>query len=326
MHSRVPSYVNLHRSGEIRKRVLRAREMLTECTLCPRACGTNRIEGKRGWCGTGISSKVSHFLPHFGEEPPLSGMKGAGTIFFSHCNLSCVYCQNHQISQMGIGEERSSDGLSHMMLELQERGCHNIEFVSPTSHLHAILGALEIAVGGGLIIPLVYNTNGYESLEALALLDGIIDIYLPDFKYADDEIGRRYSSVYDYSLHALSAIKEMQRQVGKLNIEDGVAVRGLIIRHLVLPGHVKNTVSVLSNIAQMLSTNVTLSLMSQYHPLHGAGTHREIGRKITEEEYAQCIDHAEKLGFEDVWIQERESSDELLPDFTANDPFFSSSK
>ncbi len=295
--------------------------MLTACTFCPRECGARRMDGEKGWCGAQVESNVSHFLPHFGEEPPLSGTHGAGTIFFSRCNLSCIYCQNHQISQLGIGSERSADELAQMMLKLQSRGCHNIELVSPTPHLHAIIDALERATKCGLVIPLVYNTNGYESQEALALLDGIIDIYLPDFKYADDELGKKFSSVDNYSQHAIAAMQRMHRQVGELCIEDGIAMRGLIIRHLVLPGHVADTASALSIIAKTLSTDVQISLMSQYNPVHEAKAHREIGMKITKEEYAQCIDYAAKLGFENVWIQELESADELLPDFTARDPF-----
>ena len=316
-----PSYIRLFRSGELKKRIHQTKEILSSCILCPRRCKVDRLTGERGFCKSGYLSSVAHFLPHFGEEPPLSGTKGAGTIFFSNCNLSCLFCQNYQISQLGIGNEMSAQELADMMLKLQTDGCHNIEFVSTTPHLHAVLHALEIAIQNGLRIPLVYNTNGYESLEGLAMLDGVIDIYLPDFKYADAELGERFSAVRDYRKHALPAIKEMQRQVGKLVIANGVAARGLIIRHLILPSYMSNTFGVLSLIAKEISSDVQLSLMSQYNPMYGAAEHKEINRKLTQEEYDLCIRKAEALGFENVWLQELGSADELIPDFTMRDPF-----
>ncbi len=295
--------------------------MMASCNLCPRSCRINRFEGELGFCKSGTFAKVSHFLPHSGEEPPISGTDGAGTIFFSNCNLSCIYCQNYQISQMGFGREVSAQKLSDMMFQLQKKGSHNIEFVSPTPHLPLILEGLDIAVQAGLNLPIVYNTNGYESLEALSILEGIVDIYLPDFKYADAGIAEDFSSAGDYPAKSLEAIKEMRRQVGDLILSNGIATRGLIIRHLILPSQLDNTLHLLNTIAKQISTDVFLSLMSQYSPVHKASDHREIGRKLTEEEYSKAMDWIEKMGFENVWYQELGSSEELLPDFSKRDPF-----
>ncbi len=294
---------------------------MASCTLCPRSCQVNRLEGQLGFCKSGVQAKVSHFLPHFGEEPPISGTGGAGTIFFSNCNCSCIFCQNYQISQMGIGKEVSPLELSDMMLKLQNRGCHNIEFVSPTMHLPSILESLDLAVRAGLSIPIVYNTNAYEMLKSLSLLDGIVDIYIPDFKYADAEMAERFSSAYDYPEKALEAIKEMRNQVGDLDVSNGTAERGLIIRHLILPSQLENTFQVLTIIAEQISKEVYLSLMSQYNPVHKASAHKEIGRKLSREEYEKAMGWAVELGFENVWYQELESSEDFLPDFTKQDPF-----
>jgi putative pyruvate formate lyase activating enzyme len=315
------SYVGLDRSGELGRRAHKASQMLSSCTICPRSCRVNRLRGERGFCKSGYRAKVSHFLPHFGEEPPITGQNGAGTIFFSHCNLACIYCQNHQISQEGIGGEAKKEDLSAMMLRLQEFGCHNVEFVSPTQHLPAILEALEMSIRKGLHIPLVYNTNGYESLETLAILDGIIDIYLPDFKYGDDEIAEKYSCVRDYPHRALESLQEMWRQVGELQGRDGAAAKGVIIRHLIIPSCMENTHKVLSLIAEKISTDVQLSLMSQYSPVHKACDHPEINRRLSVQEYDRCIEWTEKMGFKNVWIQELNSADDFLPDFTMHEPF-----
>ena len=230
------AYLRLAAKGELHNRVECARRILEDCELCPRCCHVNRLKGELGQCRTGERAVVSSYGPHFGEEAPLVGTGGSGTIFFAHCNLHCVFCQNCSISQLGEGSEVSSQDLAHMMLSLQHRGCHNINLVTPTHVVPQILEALELAVADGLNIPLVYNCGGYESVDTLRLLDGIVDIYMPDMKYADSSIARQYSGVEDYAAVNRAAVKEMHRQVGDLQIDDqGIAVRGLLVRHLVLP-------------------------------------------------------------------------------------------
>jgi len=260
-------------------------------------------------------------MAHHGEEPPLSGIGGAGTIFFSSCNLRCRYCQNYQISHEVKGEVLTAEGLARVMLDLQEQGCHNVEPVTPTPQLPGIVKALGMARARGLTIPLVYNCGGYESQNVIRLLDGLVDIYLPDFKYGIDEEGRELSEAQDYSRYAVDAIREMVRQVGDgLETENGIARRGVLIRHLVLPGKLDNSMAVLDLIKQHISLSVSLSLMSQYTPMPKVRNHPQLGRRLTRVEYERVIDYALDLGFEDIFVQDVDERS-CVPDFDSECPF-----
>ncbi len=300
-----PSYLGLG-VGEIKRRAELAYEGLRSCELCPWRCRVNRMEGgKRGVCRSYSRVKVASYNLHYGEEPPISGRRGSGTIFFSNCTLRCVFCQNYPISQLGTGKEYSDEELAEMMLYLQEEGAHNINFVTPTHFVANILNALYIAVNKGFRLPLVYNTSGYELEETLKLLDGIIDIYLPDIKYSDDKMAKKYSRAKDYVKHNRAALKEMYRQVGNLILnEEGVAVRGLIIRHLVLPNDISGTRESLRFIAEELSPEVTISLMSQYFPAYRASSYRELWRRITPREYLAAVEAMELYGLKNGWTQD----------------------
>jgi putative pyruvate formate lyase activating enzyme len=261
-----PAYRKLLSTGELAKRARTAYEHLKNCDLCAWHCHVDRTE-KIGFCKTGARAVVSSYFPHLGEEDPLRGWRGSGTIFFSNCNLRCQFCQNYEISQLGEGVPVSAEELAEMMLELQARGCHNINFVSPSHVVAQILVGVLIAGQAGLNIPLVYNTGGYDSMEALALLDGVIDIYMPDMKYADPEIAQQYSKIPDYPKHNLAAVKEMYRQVGDLVLdENGVALRGLLVRHLVLPGDLAGTAEVMRFLADEISADTYVNVMGQYRP------------------------------------------------------------
>ncbi len=284
------------------------------CSLCPQECGINRSRGQRGFCGGGERAKVYKFKVHLGEEPPISGWKGSGVIFFSGCPLKCIYCQNYPFSQQGKGREISPQLLSRIMLYLQRMECHNLNLVTPTHFLPQILSALSLAVDDGFRLPIVYNTSGYESLRTLKLLNGVVDIYLSDFKYSRTEVGQRYSQVSDYPQVAKKAIKEMYHQVGGLlTDQNGIAKRGLIIRHLLLPDDLSGAEGILSFIAQELSPSVSISLMSQYLPLWGAKTHPLLGRKITPEEFKRALMTLELTGLENGWIQEFPTSPKTKP-------------
>ena len=292
-------------SEEILRRAIEAGERLSACNLCPNDCGVNRLEGEVGFCGAGRDAKVASWNLHHGEEPPISGTRGAGTIFFSHCTMKCAYCQNWPISQKGNGQETDAPGLAAMMLELKRRGAHNINFVTPTHYMPQILAALVLAVKQGFDLPLVYNTSGYETVPVLKLLDGVVDIYLPDIRYACDLEAKKYSKAKMYAAFNRAAVKEMFRQVGLLKTdEDGTAMRGLIIRHLVLPGGVSGTQETMRFIADELSKDVHVSLMDQYFPTYHAARHPEIDRKITADEYQAAIDAYEACGLHEGWIQE----------------------
>ena len=250
----------------------------------------NRLKGELGQCRTGECAVVSSFGPHFGEEAPLVGTGGSGTIFFAHCNLHCVFCQNCSISQLGEGSDVSTQDLAQMMLSLQHRGCHNINLVTPTHVVPQILEALELAVADGLNIPLVYNCGGYESVDTLRLLDGIVDIYMPDMKYADSAVARQYSGVEDYAAVNRAAVKEMHRQVGDLQIDDqGVAVRGLLVRHLVLPSRLAGTRETVEFLANSVSSSTYVNIMAQYHPCHRAYDFPFLSRSVTKEEYLEAV-------------------------------------
>lgn len=307
---------------ELLRRAREAEKLSSPCGLCPRECGAERSSGESGYCGTGPLPRVAAGLPHFGEEPPLCGHGGAGTVFFSHCNLRCVYCQNHQISQGGMGTVLTCRALADTMLELQGTGCANVELVSPSHHLPGVLEALALAVEDGLNCPVVYNTNGYESTDTLDLLDGVVDVYLPDLKYADPVAALRYSDAADYVNVARSAILKMHSQVGNLVVDiQGCAVRGMILRHLVLPGDISGTAATLIWVSENLPETVTLSLMAQYAPLHRSAAFPPLNRKLSTHEYEQAVDLAWQMGFENVFVQDLESNETGIPDFSSGQPF-----
>jgi len=263
------------------------------CDLCPRTCGCNRLEDEPGFCRTGRHAIVSSYGPHFGEEAPLVGTHGSGTIFFAGCNLGCMFCQNYDISHLVQGEPTTAHELTDVMLDLQRRGCQNINFVSPSHVAAQILEALAIACGRGLRVPLVYNCGGYDSLETLKLLDGVIDIYMPDAKYAGDAIALELSGAPGYWDTMRTALKEMHRQVGDLELdEDGVALRGMLIRHLVLPNGLAGTQKIMRFIARELSTESYVNVMAQYHPVYKAYDHSLLNRRITRTEYLEAVDMA----------------------------------
>jgi putative pyruvate formate lyase activating enzyme len=306
------------------------------CTLCPRECRIDRRRSKAGICRSGSRAAFSSALLHYGEEPVLSGLqdcaegdtggegsgRGSGTIFFTGCNLKCLFCQNYQISWLGQGREVSDAELAELMLELQRRGAYNINFVSPTHLLTPILRALRIACGRGLKIPLVYNSNGYEKAEVVEKLAGIIDIYLPDLKYRSSRISRRYSDAGDYFRHAGPAVQEMFLQQPDLVLDgDGLARQGLIIRHLILPGHADDSLAVLDWIARKLPLTTALSLMSQYRPCHLAP--EDLQRPLSAEEYRLVVAGAKRLGFENLFIQPEafRPGEHLVPDFDLSEPF-----
>ena len=275
----------------------KARSFLARCHLCARNCGVDRRNGESGHCHTTNEVIVSSFGPHFGEESPLVGRCGSGTIFFAYCNLHCVFCQNYDISQLGEGSAVDNKELAGMMLSLQSKGCHNINLVSPTHVVPFILEALEIAAGKGLQLPIVYNTGGYDSLETLELLDGIVDIYMPDMKYSVEEVGEKFSDVEKYPQVNRAAVKEMHRQVGDLQIdESGVAARGLLVRHLILPDELAGTEGVVKFIAAEISHNTYLNVMAQYHPCYHAFDYPQISRPITREVFSAAIERAQRSG------------------------------
>lgn len=316
-----PIYIKTFNQNKFREKRLILERMLEECSLCPWNCRVNRNKGQKGKCRSGSELKIAKALPHFGEEPVLTGSQGSGTIFFTNCNLHCKFCQNYQISQEYFGKEITSYELAQEMLLLQKKGCHNINLVSPVHFLPQILKALEIAIPEGLNIPIVYNSNGYEKVEILKLLEGIIDIYLPDAKYADEYLAYSLSQAKEYTRYNLSCIKEMYRQVGMLHLNQaGIAQRGLIIRHLVLPGYISNTRKVLKSIKDLLGNKIHISLMGQYFPAYQAKFYPLLNHKLTKEEYLVAIKILEELGFENGWIQDTEEIDgSFIPDFTKND-------
>lgn len=317
-----PSYIKLFKSGELEARAERALSILESCTSCPHDCKVDRKRNELGICASGFLPIVSSYTPHFGEEPVLSGSRGAGNIFFGNCNLKCIYCQNYEISQNWKVEHKhevSHERLADIMIELQNRNCHNIGLVSPTHFSATILKAIYLAAQKGLNLPIIYNTNGYDSVEMLKLYDGVIDIYLPDFKYGDDEIAKRYSNAENYFEHTKFAIKEMFRQVGDELIYDGdVIVRGLIIRHLVLPNGLADTEKIFRFIAEELSTKVHISLMSQYYPTNKAYKEILLDRKLRSGEYERAVELMHKYNLENGWVQEMDSNDYYRPDFIEN--------
>jgi len=320
-----PSYLRLS-DIDLSLRIRQAREMLSPCRVCPRECGVDRLSGEKGFCETGAVAEVSSYNEHHGEEPPLSGFRGSGTIFFAHCNLRCVFCQNYPISHLGHGSPVEPAGLAVMMLELQRRGCHNINFVTPTHVAPQILEALLLAIKGGLKLPLVWNSGGYDSVETLKLFDGIVDIYLPDMKYDDDANAEKYSGVpkgrgdrtsassveppvaptKGYQKVNRAAIREMHRQVGDLVMDEaGIAIRGLIVRHLVLPGELAGSEGVLRFLAEDISLGTAVSLMAQYFPANRAHEFPELARGLAAKDYRDAAEAMERLGLENGWKQRR---------------------
>ncbi len=298
--------------------------MLENCRVCPRQCGVNRLKGERGFCGAPGEIMVAHFGPHFGEEPPITGTRGSGNVFFSFCNLRCVFCQNYQISHEGRGEMVTLDELIDIFFSLEAEGCHNINLVSPTPYIPLIAPAIREAKKRGIGIPFVYNTNGYESVESLKSLDGLIDIYLPDLKYWSAAIAQRLSGAAKnapYREHAQMAILEMKRQVGDLVIENYMAKRGILVRHLVLPGGLAGSREVFAWLAESLGSATFVGLMSQYLPIHQSNRYPVLARRIRQGEYDEVVAYLINNGFENVFIQELESAPIFVPDFERVEPF-----
>ena len=291
------AYLELYHSGKLRERADAALCLLESCSVCPRSCGVNRLTGDTGYCRTPREAIVSSYGPHFGEEAPLVGRYGSGTIFFTNCNLRCLFCQNYSISQLGEGYQVSKEELAHMMLSLQAKGCHNINLVSPTHVVPQILEALELAAKSGLHLPLVYNSGGYDSVQTLRILDGIIDIYMPDMKYDDEGIARELSGVENYPEINRAAVKEMHRQVGDLKIsEEGVAQRGLLVRHLVLPDGLAGTKGIMKFLSKEISRNTYVNVMAQYRPCHRAWEVPSLGRRISSAEFYEALSLTHEAG------------------------------
>ncbi|MEW6382076.1 MAG: radical SAM protein [bacterium] len=291
------SYIKTYTSGELHRRIEKAERILAKCRLCPRNCTVNRMNGERGVCRVGRLPVVSSFSPHFGEEAPLVGQHGSGTIFLTSCNLSCIFCQNWDISHLREGKEISIEAFAQIMVHLQGMGCHNINFVTPTHFVTQILEALPRAIEMGLSVPLVYNTGGYDSVETLKLLDGVFDIYMPDFKYWDEEVAQRLSKAPGYPEAARAAIREMHRQVGNLVVDArGLAQRGLLVRHLVLPEGLSGTRDIMRFLAQEISPDTYVNIMDQYYPCGEAGDYPPLNRRLTRMEYRQALNEARAEG------------------------------
>jgi len=293
----LPSYVALNEKSGLKERAERALERLEACTLCPRQCGVNRLDGEKGFCETGRKAMVASYNAHFGEESPLVGQYGSGTIFISSCNLLCSFCQNFEISHLREGVEVGAEQLASMMLALAERGCHNINFVTPSHVIPQILEALLVATEKGLRVPLVYNSSGYDEVESLKLLDGVVDIYMPDFKFWEAKWAERYCHAPDYPEVAKGAIKEMHRQVGDLILDErGIAVKGLLVRHLVMPNNVAGTKGIAEFIANEISPNTYINVMDQYRPCGRAHEDEFISRRLTAQEFRTAVEETKKAG------------------------------
>ena len=292
-----PSYLETYRTGELAKRAQRALDILRDCTLCPRACKVDRVVGEEGTCLVGPAAEVASFGPHFGEESPLVGRGGSGTIFLSSCNLRCVFCQNYDISQEMRGRILSADELAGTMLGLQRAGCHNINFVTPTHQVPAILAGLVVAIEGGLEVPLVYNSSGYDSVKTLKLLEDVFDIYMPDLKTLDERTAEVHLRAPDYPKVVRAALREMHRQVGDLEIDHlGLATRGIVLRHLVMPNGLAATREALTFLHDEISPNTYLNIMAQWHPAGETVDYPEIDRRVTSDEYQRALDIAADVG------------------------------
>ena len=292
-----PAYIKTFENGLLKEKISKAYNMLKSCGICPRKCGADRLAGERGICKTGSLARVSSYNPHFGEEGPLVGTHGSGTIFFAHCNLMCLFCQNFDISHEGYGQEISAAELAGIMLALQNQGCHNINFVTPSHVVPQILSAVEIAVQHGLGVPLVFNTGGYDRVATLKLLEGVFDIYMPDFKFWDPEVAESACQARDYPEVARKALIEMHRQVGDLEMDDsGIARRGLLIRHLVLPAGLAGTRKIMRFIAQKISLNSYVNVMSQYRPCGRAAEVRGLNQYLSKQDYRMAVQAAKEEG------------------------------
>jgi len=291
----IPSYISLFEKGELGQRIRILKEFLKECRLCPRECRVDRLNGEKGVCQAGLEPMVSSAFPHFGEEPPLVGYRGSGTIFFTHCNLRCIFCQNYDISHLENGEPMTSSDMARVMVGLQEMGCHNINFVTPTHYAPQIVASLPEAIEKGLRLPIVYNCSGYESIEVIRLLEGVVDIYMPDAKYMDRKHSKKFSNAPDYPEVIKEVLKEMHRQVGDLTINPkGIAEKGLLIRHLVMPNGVASSEAVLRFIAEEISVRSYVNIMDQYRPEYRAREYPEINRRITQIEYLEATQWAKR--------------------------------
>lgn len=300
-----PSYLDSYQNGTLNKTSEYLFNLLASCSICPRKCKVNRLKNEKGFCKTGLKPLVCSFMPHHGEEPPVSGTKGSGAVFFTYCNMACSYCQNYEFSQSGQGREVDVAELAQIMLELQETGSHNLNLVTPTHVLPQILKALELAIPKGFRLPIVYNTGGYELPEIIKLLKGIVDIYLPDMRYGDAEMSVKYSSAPDYPKYNQAAVKEMHLQVGIAKMDNrGIIKSGVIIRHLVLPENVSGTDKIMKFIKEELSEDSYISLMSQYMPYYRASEFKEISRRLKLKEYKEAKLILQRYGLYNGWIQE----------------------
>ena len=318
-----PSYLKLFHSGELKRRAEALETRLASCDICPRECHVNRLENEHGFCNSGYLPVVSAVCDHHGEEPAISGNRGTGAIFFGNCNMKCVYCQNYQISQDPFhqnSKEIDFYTLAQQMIYLQnELGCHNISFISPSHFVPQLVRTILEAVPMGLNVPIVYNTNAYDSIASLQALNGIVDIYLPDLKYASNTPAKKFSHVSDYVKQARRAIVEMYRQVGDLTFDDsGLAKKGLLVRHLILPNGLAGTKNTLKWLITAVSPNITVSIMSQYYPTHLASQIPQLRHKISLSEYSAVVQLLDELGLEKGWIQEMDAAENYLPDFDSN--------
>ena len=301
---REPSYRSLYRQGQLTRRIAEALDLMRECRLCPRHCGVNRLTGEVGFCRTGLLARVASFHAHFGEEAPLVGFGGSGTIFFSSCNLLCSFCQNYDISHLAEGAEVQPEEIADMMVRLMRQGCHNINFVTPTHVVPQILQALPLAIERGLNVPLVFNCGGYELVSTLRVLEGIFDIYMPDFKFWEARWSEKFCKASDYRNIAKAAIREMHRQVGDLLIDEyGVAEKGLLVRHLVMPNDISNTKEVMTFLADKISEDTYVNVMDQYHPCGKAMSDPAINRRLTRKEYVEAVRLTKEAGLHrlDSW-------------------------
>jgi len=303
---RKPSYLKLYESGEIRERIEDARRLLNPCRLCPRECGVNRLEDEKGFCRTGRVARVAAFNAHFGEESPLVGRNGSGTIFFSSCNLLCSFCQNEEISHGNEGEEVEAVQIASMMVRLAHAGCHNINLVTPSHVAPQVIEALAYAIPQGLDVPIVYNSSGYDRKETLQILEGIVDIYMPDFKFWDENWTERYCGATDYPARAREAVREMHRQVGDLVLDErGIAEKGLLVRHLVMPGNTGGTEEIMRFLADEISRETYVNIMDQYRPCGGAIEDEHLHRRLSAEEFRAALSFAAKAGLNRLDSRER---------------------
>jgi putative pyruvate formate lyase activating enzyme len=314
-------YQTLLQTGELEKRAQALLALAASCRLCPWHCGVRRLQGGMGRCGAGSLPRIAKALAHFGEEPPITGANGSGAVFFAHCNLGCCFCQNWQISQEGLGTDMTVEQLAETMCRLEQQGCHNINLVSAAHYMPWIVQALALAAARGLTVPIVYNSNGYEDVDMLRLLEGIIDIYLPDAKYGDNGYAEKYSAARGYAEINNAALEEMFRQAGYLELDaGGHARKGLIVRHLVLPGGLAGTEAVLKRLKHQFGRFLSISLMGQYRPCYSANDFPELQARTTSREYAAAVALLGELGFENGWVQQQDALDgSFVPDFKKKD-------